>query len=380
MPSPLSVRHPLIRRGWVWFLLFTIAAGVFVVSTLDRARMQLMRENVKIWLVSLPAEPPSTVRARYVEPSAQRRLAPGEKIDNLFKRNLAADRYVLQRLTERSYWFQSRFYGTFFYVGDESVLVFDPPESSGPKLLTAIRSVTDKPVSTVVYSYFHAGHIGDARVFIAENERAGRPTRVWASSATKSKMQRLNSHLPLPTDTVDWPRGAFQFETLRVELHGFEHAAHTSDHGIWYLPSERIAHLPDLVNPDQPPFTGFADAENFIEYESNLEMLERLDWEHLSSSHGNVGSKDDMVFHRRYVNDLKEAVRTAVEQTPVGAGIGPLDIVRINSHTPIYTAWLDQVAKRTAELMRPTYGEYYGFEAGVIRNAMLVALAQNGFK
>lgn len=374
--TSMPVRPPRLNavpsKLLAWFI--TVTFGVAITGC------GFDQEKAKIWLVTRSPEAPSTVQARYAEPSAVRPLAPGDKVDSLFKRNLPADGFVLQRLTDRSYWFQARFYGTLFHVGDKGVLLFDPPENRGRQLLAAIRSVTDKPVSTVVYSYYHADHIADARFFIEENTKSGRKTRVIASSATRTKMQRLNSALPLPAETVDWPRGSFQFEDIQVELHGFEHAAHTSDHGIWYLPSEKIAHVLDLVNPDQPPFTGFADAETFVEYESNLDQLDRLGWVFLSGGHGNIGSKADVAFHRRYTSDLKQAVKTAIEQTPVGAGVGTLSLFRINSHTPLYTAWLEEVAKRAAELMRPKYGQYYGFEAGVIRNAMLVTLSQNGFK
>lgn len=367
-----SKRNMAANKILVWCITFTLCVAT--------SGCGFNLEQAKIWLVTRSPEPPSTVQARYVEPSAARPLVAGEKVDSLFKRNLPADGFVLQRLTGRSFWFQSRFYGTLFYVGNKGVLLFDPPENRGPQLLAAIHSVTDKPVSTIVYSYYHADHIGDARVFIEDNNRAGRKTRVLASSATQAKMLRLNSVLPLPTETVDWPRGSFQFEDILVELHGFEHAAHTSDHSIWYLPTEKIAHVLDLVNPDQPPFTRFADAETFIEYESNLNQLDKLDWVFLSGGHGNIGSKADVAFHRRYTVDLKQAVKTAIMQTPVGAGIGPLSLFRMNSHTPLYTAWQDEVAKRAADLMRPKYGQYYGFETGVIRNAVLVALSQNGFK
>src|SRR5690554_3623710 len=74
-----------------------------------------------------PPEAASTVGATYVEPSATKPIKPEDKIDNLFARNMEQP-YVLQRLTDRSYFFQRFFYSTTFYVGDEGVLLFDAPE------------------------------------------------------------------------------------------------------------------------------------------------------------------------------------------------------------------------------------------------------------
>jgi hypothetical protein len=45
---------------------------------------------------------------------------------------------------------------------------------------------------------------------------------------------------------------------------GFVRAAHTDDAAGWLLVSERVLHLPDLVNPDQPPFWRFAGSENYV--------------------------------------------------------------------------------------------------------------------
>ena len=85
----------------------------------------------------MPQEAPSTVEARYVEPSAKTPIKPGEKIDSLFTRNMKQP-YVLQRLTDRSYYFQRLFYSTTFYVGDRGVLLFDALEGRGSQLLKAI--------------------------------------------------------------------------------------------------------------------------------------------------------------------------------------------------------------------------------------------------
>ena len=50
-----------------------------------------------------------------------------------------------------------------FYVG-EKVLLFDPVENAGEKILKAISEVTKLPVTTIVYSHAHADHISSARL------------------------------------------------------------------------------------------------------------------------------------------------------------------------------------------------------------------------
>jgi glyoxylase-like metal-dependent hydrolase (beta-lactamase superfamily II) len=317
------------------------------------------------------AEAPSTVAAVYVDPSPVNELAPGAKIGNLFARNNTQP-YILQRLTKRTYWFQHQFYGTIFYVGDKGVLVFDPVEGGAASLKEAIASVTKLPVAAVVYSHDHADHIGDTAAFLG-----GAKARIIASKATASKMAFLNSKHPKPTEVVAWPRGTFKFERLTVALHGFERAAHADDHAIWYLVGEKVAHLPDLVNPDQPPFWQFAGSENFAYYEGNLEQLAKLDWLFLSGGHGNVGSKADIEFYRGYLADLKQAVGRSLAEVKFGSGV---DATKINAHTAFLPAWLTAVAKKTTDSMRPKYGTYYGFEAGTPSNAQMVAMAMFSYR
>lgn len=322
------------------------------------------------------SEAPSTVQATYVEPSSTRMLQPGEKIAQLFTKNATQD-YVLQRLTQRTYWFQRQYYGTVFYVGDKGVLLFDPLDGRGEHIRTAIATVTRLPVTAMVYSHDHADHIGDAKGFAEAAAKAGVTLRIIASKATADKMAFLKSAHPKPTETVAWPAGSFKFEGLTVELHGFERAAHADDHGVWVLVDEKVAHLPDHINPDQPPFWAFAGSENFVYYEANLEQLAKLDWTYLNGGHGNVGAKADVEFYRAFLADLKQAVGKALGEVAWGTGV---DAAKVNAHTPFLPAWLEAVAKNATAALRPKYGNYYGFEAATPRNAEMVAMAMFSYR
>jgi glyoxylase-like metal-dependent hydrolase (beta-lactamase superfamily II) len=205
----------------------------------------------------------------------------------------------------------------------------------------------------------------------------GAKLRVIASKATAAKMAFLKSSHPSPTETVAWPRGTFRFEDLTVEFHGFERAAHTDDHGVWLLVHEKVAHLPDLVNPDQPPFWAFAGSERFVYYEANVDQLARLDWAYLNGGHGNVGAKADVEFYRSFLADLKQAVGKAMSEVPWGTGV---DATNVNAHTAFLPAWLNAIAKNATDALRPKYGSYYGFESATARNAEMVAMSMFSYR
>ncbi len=307
---------------------------------------------------------PSPVGARYVEPSATRPLESREKIGDLFDRNLSSD-YVLQRVTERTYWVQRYFYSTSFYVGDESVLLFDPLEGHGDAIAAAIAAVTDKPVTAVVYSHDHADHIADVDRFA----RAFPGLRLIASRATAEKMDYLSSGYPRPTEIVDWPRGAFTFEDLEVELHGFTRAAHADDHSAWLLTGERVLHSPDLINGDQIPFWHFAGSENFVYLTGNLEQVRDLGWDWFNGGHGNVGQQEDLEFTLETLKDYRDAAAQAMSDNPFGNFVDPSNT---NAHTTFMVNWIDATVAQATETLRPKYGQYYGYDAAAPSNLAMV--------
>ncbi|HEI2989859.1 TPA: MBL fold metallo-hydrolase, partial [Escherichia coli] len=231
----------------------------------------------------------STVNASYVEPSAEKIISPSDKLNNLFERNMSQP-YILQKIGERTYYVQRYFYSTTFYVGDKGVLLFDAPEGRGKYLLQAIRDVTPLPVTALVYSHYHVDHIGDSSFWNDEAKKEGVNLRIIASKATAEKMQFMNSRLPVATQVLSKKDDQFKFEKQTIELHRFVKAGHTDDHSVWLLKQEKVAHSPDLLNPDQLPMMGFAVSDTLVYHDSNLRQVEMLDWKYFIGGHGNIGS------------------------------------------------------------------------------------------
>ena len=153
------------------------------------------------------------------------------------------------------------------------MLVLDPPEGQGANLVQAIAEVTDLPVTAIVYSHYHADHIISTPDLLGASKGVGvEGVRIIASTETDGKMRLLKSRLPLPTETVTWPDGSFEFEGLTVQLNGFTRASHTDDAAA-------------LV---------------------------------LVGGHGNVASKDDIQFINAFLDDLDAAVANAMAKTSFG--------------------------------------------------------------
>jgi glyoxylase-like metal-dependent hydrolase (beta-lactamase superfamily II) len=320
-------------------------------------------------------ESPSTTGATYVEPSGSRCLSSGEKIDHFFRRNME-DEFIVQRLTDRTWFLAARHYTTIFKVTDHGVILFDAPADLYSTIVKAIETVTDQAITVIVYSHSHADHIGDAPLFLDAAAARGVKMRIVASAKTADKMRAVKSALPSPTDILAWPRAALPLEggDTRLELHGFEWAAHTEDHSAWLLVEDRVIHSPDLISPDRPPFYRWGGNERFAFHEENLRQVYELNWDHICGGHGNVGSHDDIDFQLRFSADLKAAVMTSVRRHPFTEFLDP----EAGNHAAFFVKFLATVAAEATDELRPQYGSLYGFEDSTPANAEMVALYLHG--
>ncbi|HBC5475159.1 TPA: MBL fold metallo-hydrolase [Escherichia coli] len=305
----------------------------------------------------------STVNASYVEPSAEKIISPSDKLNNLFERNMSQP-YILQKIGERTYYVQRYFYSTTFYVGDKGVLLFDAPEGRGKYLLQAIRDVTPLPVTALVYSHYHVDHIGDSPFWNDEAKKEGVNLRIIASKATAEKMQFMNSRLPVATQVLSKKDDQFKFEKQTIELHRFVKAGHTDDHSVWLLKQEKVAHSPDLLNPDQLPMMGFAVSDTLVYHDSNLRQVEMLDWKYFIGGHGNIGSHDDFKFQRQFLNDLRDTTIKVRKEESFGKFMNKT----ANNHADFARVQREAIIKKVTEVLRPKYGHMYGYDASMPAN------------
>ncbi|EEW9411195.1 MBL fold metallo-hydrolase [Escherichia coli] len=275
-----------------------------------------------------------------------------------------AQPYILQKIGERTYYVQRYFYSTTFYVGDKGVLLFDAPEGRGKYLLQAIRDVTPLPVTALVYSHYHVDHIGDSPFWNDEAKKEGVNLRIIASKATAEKMQFMNSRLPVATQVLSKKDDQFKFEKQTIELHRFVKAGHTDDHSVWLLKQEKVAHSPDLLNPDQLPMMGFAVSDTLVYHDSNLRQVEMLDWKYFIGGHGNIGSHDDFKFQRQFLNDLRDTTIKVRKEESFGKFMNKT----ANNHADFARAQREAIIKKVTEVLRPKYGHMYGYDASMPAN------------
>lgn len=129
-----------------------------------------------------------------------------------------------------------------FITANGVVLVDTKNPGWGERIMDKVRSVTDKPVTTIINTHTHGDHVGSNEYFPASVE-------VVAHENTKANMEKMptfqgekNQFLPDRTykDTLTLLTGAD-----RIDLHYFG-PGHTNGDTIVVFPELRVAHTGDL--------------------------------------------------------------------------------------------------------------------------------------
>ena len=70
--------------------------------------------------------------------------------------------YRTQKLGDGLYMITDGAYQSMFMTYEEGVVVVDAPPSYASNIRTAVAEVTSKPITHLIYSHYHADHIGGA--------------------------------------------------------------------------------------------------------------------------------------------------------------------------------------------------------------------------
>ena len=140
--------------------------------------------------------------------------------------------------------------------------------------------------------------------------------------------------------------------------------------------TQQVEEAPSTVNA-----TYVADsATDALEPGEKIENLynKNVTQDYLSGGHGNVGSHDDVEFYLTFLDDLEAAVGEAFGNVSRGAGIENPEA--INTHAAFFSSWITALGRYATDVLRPTYGDYYGFEYTTPRNAEMVAWVMYAYR
>ena len=240
-------------------------------------------------------------------------------------------------------------------VNEEDVVVVDShlTPAKARDLVASIKSVTTKPITTLINSHFHWDHAHGNQVFddgvqiigheYTRMKLAGTPLEetqyVIATAGNKATLARIREMLtnaseedrpeiqkwfdlysqqaedwkeiaPIPPDTTLNDRMTLFRGSREIQIHFFGRA-HTGGDITVYLPAEKLAFTGDMMLQG-PSFLGDGYVDEWVE---TLENLKGVAFETIVPGHGNPFTDRDLIGHvQAYYADLWEKVAAMHEQ------------------------------------------------------------------
>jgi alkyl sulfatase BDS1-like metallo-beta-lactamase superfamily hydrolase len=276
------------------------------------------------------------------------------------------------------------------------VMVDTALRHDGPELLRLIRTVTDAPLHTIVYSHAHIDHAFGHGPLLAEAVRRGDPRpRIVAHRATLGRFRRyirtaeLNTALnarqsggprtwwPTADSDVVWPDTVYD-DALTLQIGGEEfHLRHTraeTDDATWvWAPARKTVCVGDLWNGVCPNAGNPQKVQRYAEeWADAFDRIAALGADVLIPGHSMPIT--DAAAIRERLGSAAELLRHIVDHTIDGlnAGLRPdaiLDTLRIPAHLaqlPYLQPFHDRPEFIAANVIRLHGGWWNGYAADLL--------------
>jgi glyoxylase-like metal-dependent hydrolase (beta-lactamase superfamily II) len=279
---------------------------------------------------------------------------------------LNADGYFVGPISDNLYWVTDGFYQSMFLATARGVVVVDAPPTIGHNLLRAIKQITDQTgtpstVTHLVYSHFHADHIGASSIF------DDKVIRVGHTQTRRLLRQAGDPNRPPPTVTFK-EQHVLEFGRDRLEL-AFHGPNHTPDNIFIFAPRHHTLMVVDVLFPGWVPFKNLALSQNIPGWVRAHDITMDYDWTSLVGGHlGRLGVRADGQLQRQYIRDLDTSVKqtmTSLDPTPFFQKYGPS-----GNAWAIFKTYLDAAATQAAAPVVDKYlGKLGGADVFTVENA-----------
>jgi cyclase len=236
-------------------------------------------------------------------------------------------------------------------VTDNGVIVVDTKLAGyGPDILTKIKAVTAKPVTTIINTHTHGDHTGSNDGFPAS-------VNIVAHENTKTLMAKMDAFkgekaqfLPKQTykDTLTLGTGKD-----RVELHYFG-KGHTGGDTMVYFPTLKVLATGDLWAWKDAPLLDLGNDGSGIELPKTLAkaIATLKDVEAVIPGHTPVSKPAELQEYQRYMADLLAETEAAIK-----GGKSAADAVAASTVTAKYAGYKSERLKAAIEAIYKEMGK-----------------------
>ncbi len=225
-------------------------------------------------------------------------------------------------------------------VGEDGVFMIDDQFSPlTPKILAAIKEITDKPVKFLINTHYHGDHtggnenLGNMDVVITAHDNVYR--RLHAAQLKKIKEgEDAPSKAALPVITFN-DGMTFHFNNLKIKAYHFANA-HTDGDSVIHFKGANAAHMGDLFFNGFYPYIDSGSGGNIYGLiAAAAATLKQVDNEtKIIPGHGPLASKQDL---QGYHDMLVGVIETLTPLAKKGTSVE--DVLKMNPLKDLNDQW-----------------------------------------
>jgi cyclase len=257
----------------------------------------------------------------------------------------------MQKLKDNLYLVTGGGGNTAVFVTDLGVVLVDTKLAGwGPAILEKVKSVTNKPVTTIINTHSHGDHTGSNEFFPTSVE-------IVAHENTRLNMDRQEAFRGPKVNYL--PKLMFKEKmTLgsgkdRIDLYYFG-AGHTNGDAWVVFPTQRVVHAGDLLGAKQPPPIDLDSGGSGLAYPDTLtkavSTLKNIDT--IIPGHGPLMTMKDLEEYARFCREFRESVVSGF-----GHGLSIGESVESWTVPPGRYTGYTSPAERTTSAARAIFGE-----------------------
>jgi cyclase len=193
------------------------------------------------------------------------------------------------------------------FITDLGVVIVDTKLAGwGQPLMAKIKTITDKPVVTIINTHAHSDHVGS-------NEFFGTAVEVVAHENTRLTMDKMEAFKGLNVNFL--PKLMFKDKMSlgagkdKIELYYFG-AGHTNGDTWVVFPAARVVHAGDMFAGKQPPIVDTTNGGSGLAYPDSLEKafngIKNVDT--IITGHSTLMPWKDLATYAEFTREFRQVV------------------------------------------------------------------------
>ncbi len=225
----------------------------------------------------------------------------------------------VDKLTEQVYMLVGQGGNIGLFVGEDGVFMIDDQFAPlTPKILAAIKTITDKPVTYLINTHWHGDHTGgnlnmaNEGAMIVSHENVHKRMGMDQVIRGKTRKAAPKKALPVITFTEDM---MYHFNGDDV-LISHIHDAHTDGDAFVYFTKNNVLHMGDAYFQGKFPYIDLASGGSIDGYIAGIQkaiVISDNDTQ-IIPGHGKISKKSELKPYLIMLKSLRNSVKSEIEK------------------------------------------------------------------